>query len=201
MAHRLTDIRKALVAVFKNATAAGPNVWDNRARRFCEGRLPAIHIATLRRSTDVLTDLDILQHRAEFSIALVVQSDDTADDTAEAMLDQVEKLLQRNPTLNGLTTLPITPQVLEVGFDGDGERVVAVYVLNVFTAYQEEPWVLDDVTEPATRPDFANPALGKMALDFDIPPFSSVFEHQQWLANNYATSKPDMQGATPLKGV
>lgn len=201
MAHRLTDIRKSLVALLINATAAGANVWDNRARRFFETKLPALHIATLSRSTDVLTDLDALQHRAEFSIAIVVKADLTADDTAEALLDEVEKILQRNPTLNGLTTKPVVPRGLEVGFDGEGERVVAVYVLNISTEYQEEPWLTDYVTEAATGPNFADTSAANLAFDLDMPPFDSTAEHQKWLANNYATSKPEMQGATPLKGV
>ncbi len=201
MAHRLTDIRKALVALFINATAAGTNVWDNRARRFHETKLPALHIASLRRTTEVVTDSDILQHRAEFSIAIVVKADDTADDLAEGILDQVEVILMRNPTLNGLTTKPLVPQNLEIGFDGEGERVVAVYVLNISTEYTEEPWLFDDVTEEATRPNFADAMLANMRMDFDVPPFDTAAEHQKWLANNYSTSRPELQGAAPLKGV
>ncbi len=128
MAHMLTQMRQTMVQILRDAgTAAGANVWGNRARRFNEGKLPAVHVGTLGRKSADVSDIPEFRHHVQFAVAVVVKSDETADDQAEALLQQVERALFQNPTLNGLSTIPLRPEELQVGMDGEGERVVAVY--------------------------------------------------------------------------
>lgn len=191
MAHRLTEIRLALVALFIGNTAAGDNVYGNRARRFFEGKLPAIHVSTLGRDTGVVSDTPSYRQSAEFAIAIVVRDDAAADDSAEALLDEVERLILRNPTLNGLSAMPLQPKRLQIAFDGDGERVVAVYAQTYVAEWHEDPYLEETVTEPATAPKLGD--LNHLHVDIDAPPFDSPAEHERWLAADYSGSRPDAQ--------
>ena len=191
MTHMLTQMRQGMVQILRDGnTAAGTNVWGNRARRFAEGRLPAIHIGTLSRKTTEVSDIPDYRHQVQFAVAVIVKSDETADDQAEALLLQVEQLFARNPTLNGLSSRPLRPEELQVGMDGEGERVVAVYAQTWLATYDASPFD-DDVTEAATGPQFA--PFSHVHGDIDTDPFESPAEHAKWLQGDYSTGKPVAQ--------
>ncbi|GAB7128771.1 hypothetical protein JCM19000A_32790 [Silvimonas sp. JCM 19000] len=192
MAHMLTQMRQTMVQILRDAgTAAGANVWGNRARRFNEGKLPAVHVGTLGRKSADVSDIPEFRHHVQFAVAVVVKSDETADDQAEALLQQVERALFQNPTLNGLSTIPLRPEELQVGMDGEGERVVAVYAQTWIATYDEAPFDDADVTEDATAPRFGQ--FQRLHGDLDSEPFESPAVHAKWLQGDYSTSKPVAQ--------
>lgn len=198
MAHMLTQMRQTFVQILRGGnTAAGANVWGNRARRFYEGKLPAIHIGTISRKTTEVSDIPDYRHQVQFAVAIIVKSDETADDQGEALLAQVERLVAQNPTLNGLSSRPLRPEELQIGMDGEGERVVAVYAQTWIASYDETPFDVE-VTEPATAPRFA--PFTHLHADLDTEPFESAAEHAKWLQGDYSTRVPVAQTDLNLQG-
>ncbi|TJZ78787.1 hypothetical protein [Chitiniphilus eburneus] len=185
--HTLTAIRQALVARLRDQTAAGPRVWGNRSQAIADTDLPALRVRVTSRMTHSNSDIPSATHDGQFALAIVVADGTGAEDQAEALLDEVERVLVRHPTLNGLLATPLRATQLQVA--SEGARLV--YTQDLCATWHEEPFAELDVTEPHTTPAFGD--FTHLHADLDTQPFSGATEHIRWLVADYADSLPDAQ--------
>ncbi|MBM3114990.1 hypothetical protein [Jeongeupia naejangsanensis] len=187
--HTLSAIRQALASLLVNQTGAGASVWSGQAKRFGDAPLPALHIRLSGRDTQAASDIPAQSHQVNLAIAIVCQAD--GDDQAEALLEQVETILTRNPTLNGLLNQPLQATQLLVSVDTVATPDLLIYTQAYTGRWQEEPFAALTVTEAATTPAFGQ--FKQLHVDLDAPPFDSAAEHARWLAGDYSRSRPEAQ--------
>ncbi|GLS03766.1 hypothetical protein GCM10007860_09110 [Chitiniphilus shinanonensis] len=185
--HTLTAIRQALVTLLSGHTAAGSRVWGSQTRSIGDAELPALQVLLTGRKTRMRADVPDYVQRGDFVVVVQVAAGDTADDQAESLLDEVERLLTRSPTLDGLLAHPLRTTRLQVVVEGNRLR----YLQGYRAIWHEEPFAELEVTEPHTAPRFAD--FTHLHADLDAPPFASAAEHARWLNGDYSGERPDAQ--------
>lgn len=130
-----TTIRTALLDMLVGETSAGTNVYSNRESRLWQSELPSILIYTLQ---EPLTPESLSARRyirnLELQIKVKVEATETVDDTLDALVAEVEAIIDADPSLAG-TVLTTIQTNTEVSIESEAEKDIGIAVLTFECKY------------------------------------------------------------------
>ncbi|MCH2547309.1 MAG: hypothetical protein MK052_06855 [Alphaproteobacteria bacterium] len=146
MKHARTQIRNAVTALLKGNTTAGNNVYEARVYPIDDPKLPALLIYSKQ---EVVGEQSMSRPRTQqrelmITVEAYVKARGNVDEETDTLAMEIEQLIAADPTIGGLvkdTALDTT----ETQFSDDGEKPVAVAILNFSTLYvvkEHEPETL-----------------------------------------------------------
>ena len=136
MSHARTQIRQAVIALLKGNTGAGNNVFEARVYPIDDPKLPALLVYT---KLETLGEQSMSRPRTQqrelrLSIEVYVKARGKVDEDTDALALEIEQLIAADVTLGGLVK-DMVLDTTETQFSDDGERPVAVAVMNYATLY------------------------------------------------------------------
>lgn len=135
MANNRVAIRAAIKTMLSGNTSAGTNVYTNRETRLWESELPAILLQT---ETEPVVPEALNSRRyyrtLELHIKIKAEGTTSVDDTLDALVAEVETIMDANPGLSGSA---ITSQQTNttVTLNSDGEKDVGEATLTYEVKY------------------------------------------------------------------
>lgn len=146
MSHARTQIRQAVIALLKGNTSAGNNVFEARVYPIDDPKLPALLVYTkLETLGEQSMSRPRTQHRElRLSIEVYVKARGKVDEDTDALALEIEQLIAADVTLGGLVK-DMVLDTTETQFSDDGERPVAVAVMNyaiLYTVKEHQPHTL-----------------------------------------------------------
>ncbi len=146
MSHARTQIRQAVIALLKGNTSAGNNVFEARVYPIDDLKLPALLVYT---KLETLGEQSMSRPRTQqrelrLSIEVYVKAQGKVDEDTDALALEIEQLIAANVTLDGLAK-DMVLDTTETQFSDDGERPVAVAVMNyaiLYTVKEHQPQTL-----------------------------------------------------------
>lgn len=146
MKHARTQIRNAVTALLKGNTTAGNNVYEARVYPINDPKLPALLIYTKQETVgeQSMSRPRTQQRELIVSVEAYVKARGNVDEETDTLAMEIEQLIAADPTIGGLvkdTALDTT----ETQFSDDGEKPVAVAILNFSVLYvvkEHEPETL-----------------------------------------------------------
>ncbi len=136
MSHARTQIRQAVIALLKGNTSAGNNVFEARVYPIDDPKLPALLVYT---KLETLGEQSMSRPRTQqrelrLSIEVYVKARGKVDEDTDALALEIEQLIAADVTLGGLVK-DMVLDTTETQFSDDGERPVAVAVMNYAILY------------------------------------------------------------------
>jgi hypothetical protein len=146
MSHARTQIRQAVIALLKGNTSAGNNVFEARVYPIDDPKLPALLVYT---KLETLGEQSMSRPRTQqrelrLSIEVYVKARGKVDEDTDALALEIEQLIAADVTLGGLVK-DMVLDTTETQFSDDGERPVAVAVMNyviLYTVKEHQPQTL-----------------------------------------------------------
>lgn len=146
MSHARTQIRQAVIALLKGNTGAGNNVFEARVYPIDDPKLPALLVYT---KLETLGEQSMSRPRTQqrelrLSIEVYVKARGKVDEDTDALALEIEQLIAADITLGGLVK-DMVLDTTETQFSDDGERPVAVAVMNyaiLYTVKEHQPQTL-----------------------------------------------------------
>lgn len=146
MSHARTIIRQAVIALLKGNTSAGNNVFEARVYPIDDPKLPALLVYT---KLETLGEQSMSRPRTQqrelrLSIEVYVKARGKVDEDTDALALEIEQLIAADVTLGGLVK-DMVLDTTETQFSDDGERPVAVAVMNyaiLYTVKEHQPQTL-----------------------------------------------------------
>lgn len=146
MSHARTIIRQAVIALLKGNTSAGNNVFEARVYPIDDPKLPALLVYT---KLETLGEQSMSRPRTQqrelrLSIEVYVKTRGKVDEDTDALALEIEQLIAADVTLGGLVK-DMVLDTTETQFSDDGERPVAVAVMNyaiLYTVKEHQPQTL-----------------------------------------------------------
>lgn len=146
MSHARTQIRQAVIALLKGNTSAGNNVFEARVYPIDDPKLPALLVYT---KLETLGEQSMSRPRSQqrelrLSIEVYVKARGKVDEDSDALALEIEQLIAADVTLGGLVK-DMVLDTTETQFSDDGERPVAVAVMNyaiLYTVKEHQPQTL-----------------------------------------------------------
>ena len=146
MSHARTQIRQAVIALLKGNTGAGNNVFEARIYPIDDPKLPALLVYT---KLETLGEQSMSRPRTQqrelrLSIEVYVKARGKVDEDTDALALEIEQLIAADVTLGGLVK-DMVLDTTETQFSDDGERPVAVAVMNyaiLYTVKEHQPQTL-----------------------------------------------------------
>lgn len=146
MSHARTQIRQAVIALLKGNTNAGNNVFEARVYPIDDPKLPALLVYT---KLETLGEQSMSRPRTQqrelrLSIEVYVKARGKVDEDTDALALEIEQLIAADVTLGGLVK-DMVLDTTETQFSDDGERPVAVAVMNyaiLYTVKEHQPQTL-----------------------------------------------------------
>ena len=146
MKHARTQIRNAVTTLLKGNTTAGNNVYEARVYPINEPKLPALLVYTKQETVgeQSMSRPRTQQRELIVSVEAYVKARGNVDEETDTLAMEIEQLIAADPTIGGLvkdTALDTT----ETQFSDDGEKPVAVAILNFSALYvvkEHEPETL-----------------------------------------------------------
>jgi hypothetical protein len=151
MSHARTIIRQAVIALLKGNTSAGNNVFEARVYPIDDPKLPALLVYT---KLETLGEQSMSRPRTQqrelrLSIEVYVKAQNKmsgrkVDEDTDALALEIEQLIAADVTLGGLVK-DVVLDTTETQFSDDGERPVAVAVMNyaiLYTVKEHQPQTL-----------------------------------------------------------
>lgn len=146
MSHARTQIRQAVIALLKGNTSAGNNVLEARVYPIDDPKLPALLVYT---KLETLGEQSMSRPRTQqrelrLSIEIYVKVRGKVDEDTDALALEIEQLIAADVTLGGLVK-DMVLDTTETQFSDDGERPVAVAVMNyaiLYTVKEHQPQTL-----------------------------------------------------------
>lgn len=146
MSHARTQIRQAVIALLKDNTSAGNNVFEARIYPIDDPKLPALLVYT---KLETLGEQSMSRPRTQqrelrLSIEIYVKARGKVDEDTDALALEIEQLIAADVTLGGLVK-DMVLDTTETQFSDDGERPVAVAVMNyaiLYTVKEHQPQTL-----------------------------------------------------------
>jgi hypothetical protein len=146
MSHARTQIRQAVIALLKGNTSAGNNVFEARVYPIDDPKLPALLVYT---KLETLGEQSMSRPRTQqrelrLSIEVYVKARSKVDEDTDALALEIEQLIAVDVTLGGLVK-DMVLDTTETQFPDDGERPVAVAVMNyaiLYTVKEHQPQTL-----------------------------------------------------------
>jgi len=148
VSHARTQIRQAVIALLKGNTSAGNNVFEARVYPIDDPKLPALLVYT---KLETLGEQSMSRPRTQqrelrLSIEVYVKAQSKisgrkVDEDTDALALEIEQLIAADVTLGGLVK-DIVLDTTETQFSDDGERPVAVAVMNyaiLYTVKEHQP--------------------------------------------------------------
>ena len=134
--HARTQIRKAVIALLKDNTSAGSNVYEARAYPINDPKLPALLVYTKQETVGEQSISRPRTHQRELMLTIeaYVKARGNVDELTDVLALEVEQLIATDPTLGGLVK-DIVLDTTETQFSDDGERPIAVAVLTYSILY------------------------------------------------------------------
>lgn len=122
MSSKRKNIRTAVVNLLKAAgTAAGQNVFPNRARSNWAEDLPVILVYSLHEAVQVIeVSQPLLQRTLTVAIDARAKADNGVDDALDDMAESIETAINADPTFGNLA-IQSTLTTTEIDFNGQGE--------------------------------------------------------------------------------
>lgn len=136
MSHARIIIRQAVIALLKGNTSAGNNVFEARVYPIDDPKLPALLVYT---KLETLGEQSMSRPRTQqrelrLSIEVYVKARGKVDEDTDALALEIEQLIAADVTLGGLVK-DMVLDTTETQFSDDGERPVAVAVMNYAILY------------------------------------------------------------------
>jgi hypothetical protein len=146
MSHARTIIRQAVIALLKGNTGAGNNVFEARVYPIDDPKLPALLVYT---KLETLGEQSMSRPRTQqrelrLSIEVYVKARGKVDEDTDALALEIEQLIAADVTLGGMVK-DMVLDTTETQFSDDGERPVAVAVMNyaiLYTVKEHQPQTL-----------------------------------------------------------
>lgn len=146
MKHARTQIRNAVTTLLKGNTTAGNNVYEARVYPINDPKLPALLVYTKQETVgeQSMSRPRTQQRELIVSVEAYVKARGNVDEETDTLAMEIEQLIAADPTIGGLvkdTALDTT----ETQFSDDGEKPVAVAILNFSVLYvvkEHEPETL-----------------------------------------------------------
>lgn len=146
MKHARTQIRNAVTTLLKGNTSAGNNVFEARVYPIDDPKLPALLVYT---KLETLGEQSMSRPRTQqrelrLSIEIYVKARGKLDEDTDALALEIEQLIAADVTLGGLVK-DMVLDTTETQFSDDGERPVAVAVMNyavLYTVKEHQPQTL-----------------------------------------------------------
>ncbi|MBN66953.1 MAG: hypothetical protein CMM94_05235 [Rickettsiales bacterium] len=146
MSHARTQIRQAVIALLKGNTSAGNNVFEARVYPIDDPKLPALLVYT---KLETLGEQSMSRPRTQqrelrLSIEVYVKARGKVDEDTDALALEIEQLIAADVTMGGLVK-DMVLDTTETQFSDDGERPVAVAVMNyaiLYTVKEHQPQTL-----------------------------------------------------------
>ena len=146
MKHARTQIRNAVTTLLKGNTTAGNNVYEARVYPIDDPKLPALLVYTKQETVgeQSMSRPRTQQRELMITVEAYVKARGNVDEETDTLAMEIEQLIAADPTIGGLvkdTALDTT----ETQFSDDGEKPVAVAILNFSTLYvvkEHEPETL-----------------------------------------------------------
>ncbi len=143
MSHARTQIRQAVIALLKGNTSAGNNVFEARVYPIDDPKLPALLVYT---KLETLGEQSMSRPRTQqrelrLSIEVYVKARGKVDEDTDALALEIEQMIAADVTLGGLVK-DMVLDTTETQFSDDGERPVAVAVMNyaiLYTVKEHQP--------------------------------------------------------------
>ena len=146
MIHARTQIKEAVIALLKDNTSAGDNVFSSRIYAINEPKLPALLVYTKPETVgEQSISYPRTQHRElTVTIEIYVKSNSDVDDAADALALEIEQLIAAAPQLGGLVKDMVLDNT-DIKYLDEGEKPIAVAILTyavLYTVKEHEPHAL-----------------------------------------------------------
>jgi hypothetical protein len=127
--HPRQSIREAIKTALVNQTDAGARVYESRMAPLRKGGLPAIIVYTVSESVEESsrhTAPRILDRHVQVAVEVATKASDNVDDLLDDLAVQIEKALDKDPTLgNKANDVFLTSTEIEL-FEEQSERIGAM---------------------------------------------------------------------------
>lgn len=148
MTHVRKQIRDAAKAALTGLTTTGSNAFQSRVHAIHENTLPAVNVYTANEESELVSITSSgsrLARTLELVVEAYVKKVSGYDDQIDQIAVEVEEALNSDATLSGLTKW-LVPAGVEIEFEGEGEKPVAVATMTFNCLYE----TIDSDPETAT---------------------------------------------------
>ena len=148
MAHVRKQIRDAVKSAITGLSTTGSNAFNTRLHPLHENKLPAVNVYTANEESELVSITNSgcrLARTLELVVEVYVKKSNGYDDDIDQIAVEVEEALNSDTTLSNLTKWVI-PAEVEIRFEGEGEKPVAVATMTFNCLYE----TIDSDPETAT---------------------------------------------------